>query len=201
MTWSPSFRPSSISIVLTELRPSFTVRALGLAAVRRQHKHADRLLCLSKGRPADFQNILESFELDRSVNTQIRTSTRRQRTDQRCVDLKRAFASGRIDARNLTLDQTVARVDDDRLTDAHVLDLRFSNSQNSFQRCRIGNARDVEFQASLAGLRSPGLAAERRRFPLALSTRQLPGVAVRQARVTGADVKSPHSTALSSTSR
>ena len=61
--------------------------ALSLAAVRGQHKHSDRLLCLTKCRPAYLQRP-ESLELDRSINAQIGTRARRQRTGQRYVDLE-----------------------------------------------------------------------------------------------------------------
>src|SRR5262245_5328186 len=54
--------------------------ALGLAAVRSQHKHPDGLLCLTKRRPAYLQHVVESLELDCSVNTEIGTRARRQRT-------------------------------------------------------------------------------------------------------------------------
>jgi hypothetical protein len=106
-------------------------------------------LCLSKRRPADFQDIFQSLELDRSVHAQIGTRTLRQWTLQRSIDFERAFASSRIDARNSSLNQAVARVHDHRLPDANVFDLCFRNSQHSFQRCRIGNACDVESRCHL----------------------------------------------------
>ena len=53
------------------------------------------------------------------------------------------FASGGVDASDCSLDQTVARVNDDGLADAYSRDLRFSDSQNSLQRSRIGNARNI----------------------------------------------------------
>src|ERR1051325_4820698 len=122
----------------------FDCATLGFSAVRCQHKHSDRLLCLAKSGPADFQNIFEPLELDRSVHAQIGSRTGRQRAVEMYVDLERALASSRIDTRNLSLDQTVARVDSHGLSDAHVLDLRFRNPQHCLQRRRIGDARDVE---------------------------------------------------------
>src|SRR5215213_10133153 len=77
---------------------------LGFGSVGCQHKHADSLLCLAKCGPADFQDIFESLELDRSVHAQIGTRTRRQSPNQRSVYFKRAFSSSRIDARNCSLD-------------------------------------------------------------------------------------------------
>src|SRR5215813_912984 len=51
----------------------FNCATLCLGAVRAQHKHADGLLCLTKRRPANFQDVFKSLELDRSVDAQIRS--------------------------------------------------------------------------------------------------------------------------------
>src|SRR6185295_991796 len=76
----------------------FNCATLSFSAIRTEDKHADRLLRLPKRGPADFQDILESLELDRSVHAQIRTRTRGQRTFQMYVDLESAFTSCRVDA-------------------------------------------------------------------------------------------------------
>src|ERR1041385_1341613 len=104
-----------------------------LGAIRGQYKHANGLLCLAKRRPADFQHIFEPLKLDGSVNTQVRSRTRRQWAFQVYVALERAFASSRIDTRDFSLDQAVARVDGRGISDTHVFDLRFRNSQYGFQ--------------------------------------------------------------------
>src|SRR5262249_22096498 len=106
----------------------FDLSPLRFSPVGSQHKHADSLLCLSECRSADFQNILQSLEFDGAVHAQIRTSTWRYWTSQRSIDLKCAFASRWVDAGNLSIDQTIARVDDHFLPYAHATDLCFRNS-------------------------------------------------------------------------
>src|SRR6185369_16766508 len=123
--------------------PEFHTAALRFRAVGTKDKHPDGLLRLSEGGSTDFQDVFESLQLDRSVHAQVRTCTWRQRTNQRSINLKRAFASGRVDTRNCSLDQTVASVDDDWLADAYAGNLRFRDSQNGLQRGWIGNACDV----------------------------------------------------------
>ena len=63
-----------------------------------------------KGRPAHVQNILQTFQFNRAIDTQIGAGAGRQRAGKRDIDFERAFPSRRIDARDLAFDNPVSRV-------------------------------------------------------------------------------------------
>src|SRR5262249_10470952 len=82
-------------------------------------------------------------------DTKIRPRTGRQWSGQSRVNGECTLPSSGINPRNLTLDNTVAGIDFDRLSQLHIFDLRFGNLQFGLKRSRISHARDVEARGYL----------------------------------------------------
>ncbi len=160
MTWSPTFRPLRISIVLTELRPKCTgVRTASPLADK--FEDADRRAVLGKGGPADEENVVEPFELDRAVDAQVGTGAFRERAIECDIDRDGALFDCGIDADDVTGNDAVARIDRGRLIDLNILRLGLGDLDLRFQFRRIGDAGEVgsgddalaDFDRQVAGAR------------------------------------------------
>ena len=131
ITCSPSRRPSSISIVLTELAPSFTGRR---TASLPSGVSTNMPMSGAPGQmpAARLQDVLQTFELRwfrrRSDRDALGGSGQPvKRRSRPCLhELPGRCAKP-------CPDQTVARIDEDGLSDTYAADLRFSNSQDGFQ--------------------------------------------------------------------
>jgi hypothetical protein len=75
MTRSPGWRPLMISMVLTELRPSWTWVRTASLAVGGELEDADGALLLAEGGTADVDDVVEALELDGAVNGEVGTGT------------------------------------------------------------------------------------------------------------------------------
>jgi len=64
ITWSPTFRPSLISMVLTELRPSCTFTLLAYLPSGSSFEELHSAILLPEYRPPDVHHVLELGQLD-----------------------------------------------------------------------------------------------------------------------------------------
>ena len=172
ITWSPTLRPDSTSMVLTELRPSLTCTRSAFDAVRADLEQADGALVLAERRAPHEQHVVQPFELDRAVDAQVGHGALRQIAGQRHVHRARAVLHRRIDARDAAFDDAVARVDFGLLADLNVLGLRFRDLDFRLQPARIGDAGEVGARARPAGRLRPAPAAACRRGRRAPSARR-----------------------------
>src|SRR5206468_5498038 len=99
-------------------------------------EQADNALLLPERRAADIQNVVEPLELDRPLDAQIGARPFRQGAGERHVHGDRAVQHGRVDARYLALDQTVARVDRGDLAYQNVLRLGLGDLQLGLETSR-----------------------------------------------------------------
>ena len=112
-------------------------------AVGRQLEERDGALFLAERRPADEDHVVELLEPDGAVDAQVGPRAGRQRAFEDDVDADRSVGRGGIDARDLALDDAVARVDFGDLADPDVLGLRFRDPQLGLEDRRVGDARQV----------------------------------------------------------
>ena len=137
ITWSPTFRPSLISMVFTELRPNVTFTLLAYLPSGSSLKSVTVLFsCPNTGRPT---NTTSSSFSNWMVPSTLRSGRDRrgQRAFQSHIHRHRAVQNGLFDARHAALDQPVARVDHRRLPDGDVLHLRFGDLQLGLQVGRL----------------------------------------------------------------
>src|ERR1041384_8153455 len=93
--------------------------------VRREPKQFYSLLVLPERRSAHMQHVGQALELDGSIDTEVWSRARRNRTGQSNVNNKRALACGRVYAHYLALDDPVSRVHFHRLAEFDVFVLSF----------------------------------------------------------------------------
>ncbi len=110
-------------MVLTELRPKCTGHT-NRFAVGGQFEDANRRSVLRKGRPADIENVVEPFELDRPVDAEIGARAFRECAVECHIDRDGALFDRGIDADDMAGNDPVASVDRGRLIDLNVLRLR-----------------------------------------------------------------------------
>src|SRR5947209_12198916 len=75
----------------------FHWRADRFGAARNQFEHANGVIFLAKSRPADKNNVIEPLELNRPIDTQVRSRSFRQLLVERDIDRHCALLDGRID--------------------------------------------------------------------------------------------------------
>ncbi len=136
MTLSPSFRPSVISIALTEARPNFTwTREASFPSASRR-KSVDWLLgCDDAGRL--MKSIRQAFQFDVAVTVQIRhrateapsgTSTVAGPVDNR-----------RVDPRDMPGNNAVSGINQRFLADQNILRLSLGNLQSRHELPGLSN--------------------------------------------------------------
>src|SRR5262245_23500412 len=109
----------------------------GLAAVRQDLEEPDVAVLRARRRVLDVEDVLETLELDRAVHALIRSRARRQRIVDRHVDTDRAACCRRLDARYVTLHDSVTRVDAGLLANREITRLRFGDSNLRLEAARI----------------------------------------------------------------
>ena len=86
-------------MALTDARPRPTRVRVACVPSPCEPEQADDTVLLSEHRPADEDDVVEPFELDRAVDRQVGTRSARQLSVERNVDQHRSVLDGRIDAR------------------------------------------------------------------------------------------------------
>src|SRR5262245_11545480 len=84
---------------------------------------ADGCSVLGEGGPPDVENVVESFEFDRPVDTEVRARTFGECLVERNIDSHCALFDGGIDARDMAGDKAITGVNRSRLIDLNVLRL------------------------------------------------------------------------------
>src|ERR1700733_4450614 len=119
------------------------VDALGVGIVRHDFEEADRRIGLTVHRPADVQNVFQVLEGDRAVHAEVGARAERKRIVDADIHGDRAVDNRGIDADDVAVHDTVARIDGRALADDDVFRLCLRNLDFGFQFFWIGDARDV----------------------------------------------------------
>src|SRR5262245_12694797 len=90
---------------------------------RIEPEDSDGALLLAEGRAPHEEHVVEPLELDRPVHAEIRPGPLRQRSIERHVDGHGAVHDGGVDPDDVAGDESVARIDRDRLAHLHVAHL------------------------------------------------------------------------------
>ncbi len=82
-----------------------------LRSCRNKFENSDGVVFLAKSRPADINDIVQSFELDGSIDAQIRARAFGQIAVERHVDRDGSLLDRGIDADDVAVHHAVSRVD------------------------------------------------------------------------------------------
>ena len=151
-TESPDRRPSrpdSTSMVLTELRPSFTcTRSAFTPSAPILNRPTTLWSWPNAGRPMKSTSFSRSSSIVPS-HAQVGHRALRQIAGERDVDRARAVLHRRIDAGDAPCDDAVARVDFGLLAELDVLGLRLGDLDFRLQAARVRDAREVRARRDL----------------------------------------------------
>ncbi len=106
-------------------------------------EHAHGVVLLAKRRAAHINDIIETLELDCSVDTKIGARAFRQRLIERNFDSDRSLLNCRIDACDVTIDRAIACIDHRMLIDLNILRLRFSDFDLRLQLSWVRYASEI----------------------------------------------------------
>src|SRR6185437_7720042 len=93
--------------------------------------------------PSHVQNVLQSIQLDRSIDAEIGACTFRQCAIESDVDLHGSIDRTGIDAYHVAGNYSVTRIDRGDLPDLDVLCLRLGNVEHRLQPARLRDLREI----------------------------------------------------------
>src|SRR5712692_2719875 len=121
----------------------FDVDAHSFRTIVYKFEQADGAPGLAIYRPTDVEDILEIFDFDGAVDAEVWAGTVRERAGDGDVHSDGAVLHGWFGARDLTGDDSIARVDGSFLADGNILGLRFGDFDFCLQLFGVGDAREI----------------------------------------------------------
>src|SRR5437867_5499338 len=121
----------------------FHRRPESLRGAVEEFEHSYGIVLLAKRWTADINHIVETLELDCSIDTEVRPRAFGQRLIDRNIDSDSSLFDCRIDARDVAFHRAVPCIDHRLLLNLNIFRLRLRDFDLGFQLRRVCDARQV----------------------------------------------------------